>query len=281
MIMRVKELADFAKKRHTIYIAKAAGQPKPWTTDNILDRYRFCNVYRELDTVTQWIRMNWRDKHSTDPNLFFAMLVSRLVNWPDTMAELGYPTSFDGEKFVNVINSRVARSEKAYSGAYVVSTNGHAMNKAKYLSQFVLSPVWARRAQIAPQKHDTLATFHSRLMRYDGLGSFIAAQVVCDTKYAAKSPLSKAEDWDTWAASGPGSRRGLNRVIGLDKDSPWREPTWLAKMGELRPQFLKLWPKQWEIVSMQDLQNCLCEFDKYERTRLGEGKPRSGYPGQR
>jgi hypothetical protein len=24
----------------------------------------------------------------------------------------------------------------------------------------------------------------------------------------------------------------------------------------------------------QDLQNCLCEFDKFERARLGEGKPK-------
>jgi hypothetical protein len=24
----------------------------------------------------------------------------------------------------------------------------------------------------------------------------------------------------------------------------------------------------------QDLQNCLCEFDKMERARLGEGKPK-------
>ena len=29
----------------------------------------------------------------------------------------------------------------------------------------------------------------------------------------------------------------------------------------------------------QDVENCLCEFDKYERTRLGEGRPRSLYAG--
>jgi hypothetical protein len=27
-------------------------------------------------------------------------------------------------------------------------------------------------------------------------------------------------------------------------------------------------------LSAQDLQNCLCEFDKFERVRLGEGKPK-------
>lgn len=29
----------------------------------------------------------------------------------------------------------------------------------------------------------------------------------------------------------------------------------------------------------QDIQNCLCEFDKYERVRLGEGAPKQRYPG--
>ena len=32
-------------------------------------------------------------------------------------------------------------------------------------------------------------------------------------------------------------------------------------------------------IHAQALQNCLCEFDKYERVRLGEGRPRNNYPG--
>jgi hypothetical protein len=30
-------------------------------------------------------------------------------------------------------------------------------------------------------------------------------------------------------------------------------------------------------LTLMDIQNCLCEFDKYERVRLGEGRPRSYY----
>lgn len=33
-------------------------------------------------------------------------------------------------------------------------------------------------------------------------------------------------------------------------------------------------------LDAQDLQNCLCEFDKYERVRMGQGRPRSRYPGR-
>ena len=30
-------------------------------------------------------------------------------------------------------------------------------------------------------------------------------------------------------------------------------------------------------LEMRDIEHCLCEFDKYERTRLGEGRPRAKY----
>src|SRR4051812_18417786 len=58
-------------ERHAIYLRRQAGQPFPWTTDAILQRYRFCNVFRELDTVTVWLRQNWREPFANHENLWF------------------------------------------------------------------------------------------------------------------------------------------------------------------------------------------------------------------
>ena len=30
-------------------------------------------------------------------------------------------------------------------------------------------------------------------------------------------------------------------------------------------------------LEMREIEHCLCEFDKYERARLGEGRPRAKY----
>ena len=30
-------------------------------------------------------------------------------------------------------------------------------------------------------------------------------------------------------------------------------------------------------LEMREIEHCLCEFDKYERVRLGQGRPRSKY----
>ena len=44
---------------------------------------------------------------------------------------------------------------------------------------------------------------------------------------------------------------------------------------EMKPLLRRVMPR----MHAQDLQNCLCEFDKYERERLGEGHPKQRYPG--
>jgi hypothetical protein len=272
--MDSKGLIKWIKERESIRVKKEAGAPKPWTKDDILQQYSFCNVHREDDRVTRWIAENWRDNHKAVPHLWFWMVVARLVNWPDTLEALGlYPSAWKPAQFVKVLHQRKAAGLKVFSGAYIVSTNGHAMDKAEYLAEHVLTRLWQCRAAVRPQPGDSLASFHERLSGFNGMGSFMAAQVVADMKYV--QPLLKAADWMTWAASGPGSRRGLNRVMGRPVDAPWKEAEWLDCLCDLHVKVLDHCD-----LHAQDLQNCLCEFDKYERTRLGEGRPRSTYPGR-
>lgn len=275
----IQTLLYWMRERNAIYLKRQRGEPKPWTSDPILQSYRFCNVYREQDTVTKWIAKNWRDPYDDiDPDLWFAMCVARLVNWPETLEEIGYPVPWEPSWFCDVLHGRRYDDKKVFSGAYIVSTNGWAMDKADYLAQRVLTPLWEARATLRPLKADTLASYHARLTRFNGMGSFMAAQVVADLKYV--SPLSAAKDWYVWAASGPGSRRGLNRVLGRPVRSPWKEANWLKELQILHDKILRVkLGEGMPTLHAQDLQNCLCEFDKYMRTHNGEGRPRSTYPG--
>ena len=277
--MRTQALFEFMRERHAIYQRRMQGKPKPWTKDKILQQYRFCNIYRELDTVTQWIGKNWRLPHRNDPNLWFAMCVARLVNWPDTLQALGYPVPWSLKHFLETMRER-SEGGKAWGGAYIVSTNGNEMEKADYIGSRVLGPLWKDCEKISKAYEivDWLEGFHYVLQQYVGLGSFLAAQVVADCKYV--EPLRSTSDWHTWAASGPGSRRGLNRVCEFPTDDGWQEKCWLQHLQVLHKNIEPLVKKAgMPRLHAQDLQNCLCEFDKYERTRLGEGRPRSKYPG--
>lgn len=271
-------LFAFIRERHAIWERRNKGLPKPWTEDPILQSYRFCNVYRELDKETIWISKNWRN--DSDPDNWFAMAVARLVNWSPTLEAVGYPVPWRPSTFLRCIHALEDKGVKVWGGAYIVSTNGVPQPKAEYLAEQVLSPLWRSRKDVRPRPNDTLEAFHDRLRRFRGMGSFIAAQVVADAKFVA--PLTQAPDWESFAASGPGSRRGLARVMGVpDIHVSWPERLWRERLAELKVIIdQKVKEAGMPIISGQDLQNCLCEFDKYERVRLGQGRPRAKYPGK-
>lgn len=79
------------------------------------------------------------------------------------------------------------------------------------LVDHVLDPAWKCRRSLRPRSGDTLWSFHKRLLSIRYMGGFWAGQVVDDLKFVQ---LTGARDrWD-YAVSGPGSRRGLTRLLG-------------------------------------------------------------------
>lgn len=280
----LKVLLYWITERERIRIRKEQGHPQPWTKDPILGKYRFCNVDRNDDRVTRWVHENWLHPHSGDANLWFAMVVARLLNLPSSLAVVapavfagkGHgPVRWDRNLFVNLLH--LARQDgNIFNAAYIVSTNGHKMDKVTYLADRVLTPLWEKR-KLAPAAMRSLDDFHTWLQQFDGLGSFMAAQVVADLKYDMRSQLNIAPDFATWAASGPGSRRGMNRLLGLAHDRPVKESAWRGDMDALYFTIHERPPIAADKLTAQNLQNCLCEFDKYMRVKLGEGEPKQLY----
>ena len=85
----------------------------------------------------------------------------------------------------------------------------------------------------------------------------------------------QAEDLYAWAPVGPGSSRGLNRLLGRPLNKSWEQ-------SEFNEQLRIIWTEIAEQLDMEDLtlhdvQNCMCELDKMWRVLAGEGAPRSIY----
>jgi 5-hmdU DNA kinase-like protein len=274
MISKIKDpverLFAFAKERHSIYLKKEAGEKPPWTTDPILRDYRFCCVYRELDKVTKWIRENWREPHADDPDLWFAMCVARLLNRPETLEHTGYPVPFPGYLWARKLTRYQDEGNKIFNAAYIVSTNGLMIKKIAYIYGYVIEPLWKSRERLRPKKDDSLNGYHMLLGQFQGFGNFMTAQVIADLKY--HEPLNSAPDWHTFAASGPGSRRGLNYVLGRERRSPWQEDEWRLELNRLREKIVPMFSKaRMPVPHNQDLQNLLCEYGKMHRA-MYEGK---------
>lgn len=260
-------LQYWIEERESIRIKKEVEQrPKPWTTDPILQRFRFCNVRREDDKVTRWFKEHWRNERYWDEeNFIAAIMLGRTINWPDTLAHLGFPHVWDSEKYLLSLDSLQATRAKIYTGAYMITAGPPGVRK----NLWVLGNA-ETYFQHPPEMMDTLEQSWKNVQAYPCVGPFIAGQVIADLKQTKR--LKHASDWKTWAALGPGSMRGLNRLHDREvgKDIPQDQG-----LEEMKQIAVHLPPD----LCLQDVQNCLCEFDKYRRVQLGQGKPRSSYPG--
>lgn len=266
---RAREVAYWMKTRELIRRRKEAGKPRPWTKDPILAAYRFCNVRREDDAVTRWIAANWRNPNAGDPGFVRAMTLARLINWPPTLAKIGYPHKWDPQRIVQIVQA-CEHKGKAWSSAYVVSTNGNRINKALYVVRDVATPLGNTPPPAAALS--SLEAFYKYLRGYNGLGSFMAAQVVADVKNTMDHPLHNAPDWWDWAAPGPGSLRGLRFYFGgkLPKD-------FLGSMDIMVEEVGDLLPDDFPVICMQDWQNVMCEMSKWWRTKYGNSRPKAYY----
>jgi alpha-glutamyl/putrescinyl thymine pyrophosphorylase clade 1 len=240
------------------------GASKPWTTDLVLQRYRFCNIRRQDDEVTMWLKLNWYPKWE-HPNFIGAITLARLFNRPHTLDYAGFPENWDASK------AKLLRDMGAtvFNPAYIVSTAGRSMDKIDYVYE-----VAAAANEVRAMHTDTLNSFWARLTNVKGLGGgFLAAQVVADVKYTPL--LAEAADWHTWCVQGPGSLRGMNRLCDLPLSTSWANDIFMHEVGRIRNQVRE---QVYEDLHAQDVQNCLCEFDKWMRAREG-GRPKQYYPG--
>ena len=282
---RALDLAHWINEREMVRIRKENGDPPPWTDDGNIAHVRYCNVHREDDKVTKWIAFNWREPLGGSPLLTLAMVAARMINWPDTLEYINTaPLEQENPALFlssckDAIWGQRKRGKKAWTSAYTISTCGRAMAKEDYVVDHVLAQV-AEKTWV--YDNDNLASAHERLTMVDGLGSFLAGQVVADLKNTLAHPLQGADDYWSWSAHGPGSLRGL--------DAYWngafcgRKITPSLYSMAINACYHEVMPHVKDYVGkihMQDFQNCLCEFSKYIRVREGSGRVRNTYSASR
>ena len=309
---RINDIAAFMKARHDIYLDRKAGKPGPWTADPVLRDGRFCNIFRELDTVTIWVEENIRKPYADHPNLWFMLAIARYINWPDTLrylmdeAEPGtWPDEdgFEPAKLTKALEDYAAAGNKVYTGAYMIraesdpSKEWYSWTKHRYIAEIVLGRLWEDREEWQRMLETTPGVLRSfnrletvwekfQQHRYVGWGPFMAYEVVTDLRHTRY--LRNAPDIYTWANAGPGAIRGLNRLYGRDLAAKPRPEQTNAEMFQLmkelndldEPGFNATFGEPCDVnprFEMRDIEHSLCEADKYERVRLGEGKMRSKY----
>jgi len=288
-IERVKTLSPlerflyWIKERHEIYLKRQRGDPKPWTDDEVLQRWFFTNPYRENDRTTVWFREKVRDPLQNNAKVFFATVCFRWFNLIETgeaLLEKKLLTNWDRRK----ARSALRKQKKTFTGAFMIPAVP-GTKKTEHVFN-CLVPFWQNRDKLCGEiwRGRSLREAHALLVKFPYMGDFMAYEVVTDLRWTYL--LRKAKDIMTWANPGPGCRRGLRRLLGLPlrgKAAAGEPPVpdeQEQMQGLLDIATAKLVVKErMPKLEMREMEHSLCEWDKYERARLKQGSMKRTYQG--
>lgn len=281
--MRTDDLYSFMRARELIRLRKENGTPWPWTDDPILREYKFTNVKREHDRTTRQLNDEFYSQHRSAPlrTQLFNCAMFRYFGTIEFARAVGWQRTFAPTDIKHVARQRLRAGERVFTGAYMITNCGQTGPKVDIVVNQFLSGVWDYSdalVRIMRRSRSWQNTIEC-LMNVRGFGGsgFMAKEVILDTMFTSIWDGKLPIDYNTWCPAGPGARRGINRLLGRPKKQRLDPKFALSVMRSVHAEQDEHWPDSWPELSLHDVQFQLCEFDKYERTRLGEGRPRSRY----
>ena len=253
---------NFVQERHRIWEKRQAGELQPWTTDPVLSRLKFTNMFRVLDPGSQFVLTDLYDEDPMDflMRCFMYRITNLPATWVEMQDELGwYPRASDilnrPGHIIEVLKDRREAKKQIFSGAYVIIPEPNTKND-KIEGVVKLTSTFVRRGL------DDFLVARSQEERFKiltsipGIGKFLAMQILTDWGYG--QDVNRENEF---VIAGPGSARGAKHVDPDHKAEEvirflrnvWGHP------DENHPQ-LGDYP-----LSLMDVQNTLCEFSKYVR----------------
>jgi len=277
-----KEFYEFMIKRENLRLTKETGAPWPWSDDEILNTYKFTNVKREHDKTTKWMRKHWTTLNDDVPGItLFNCALFRYFGTIEFAEAIGWQKEFgilERERIKGIATKRLANKERVFTGAYVITNQGLSRPKQEVVVENFLYPLWNKRTELANIARTTRSwqSVAKQMMKLPGFGGtgFMTKEVLQDAIHTSVF-YPGCIDRNRYCPVGPGARRGLNRLA--NRDLRYRASKGLEEMISIFKDREKFWPKDFVELELHDIQFQLCEYDKYQRVLLGQGRPRSKY----
>lgn len=267
----------FAAERQAIFFRRLAGERPPWSNDPILCTFKFCNVYRASDRVSQFLirRVIYQPGLSSDDTVLRTVLF-RLFSKPATWQLLetthGPVTvgGFDAESYGETLEAALCRGETIYTNAFILSAGEVFGHRRKHRNHLALVDRMRRDdfpGSVARAK--SLEEIYRLLITYPMIGPFMAYQLAIDLNYSDLIDF----DEDDFTMPGPGAERGIAKCFA--DTGGWSESriiAWMvdrqeAEFARLGLSFQTLWGRRLHAI---DCQGLFCETDKYARAAFPE-----------
>ncbi len=228
--MRVRqEIFDtywrFAALRQEVFFNRINNMPPPWTSDPIINTYKFCNAYRASDRISQYLIKNIiydENRSNDDEEVLFRILLFKFFNkietWELLESKLGdYITiyNFDFDIFSNILQEAMSAGSAIYTSAYMSCATKEFGYDKKHQNHLALIAQMIFKDQLVTRivKAKSLKEVFHTIQEYPLLGKFMAYQLATDINYSEIINF----DENSFTIAGPGAERGISKCF-LDAD---------------------------------------------------------------
>jgi|SRR5882724_1354988 len=263
----------FAAERQAMYFRRVSDPVGPWTTDPILAAFRFTNVYRASDRVSQYLIQHVQyhpDRPSTPPELFFRTILFKLFNRIETWEALEHRLGplvwerIDLNAISRALDEMMSRGQTLYSAAYIMPSPsfGHLRKHANHLA--LLAQMMGDKLPDRVRQAPTPRVVYEQLVRYPGIGPFLAFQYAIDLNYSELLTHTESD----FVVAGPGAKDGIAKCFANTGGRSAEDVIyWVCEQQERAfdaagLNFQTLYGRRLQPI---DCQNLFCEISKYAR----------------
>lgn len=271
----------FMQERMNIFWWKCGEYISSITEDPILKKYKFTNVYRACDRVSQYLisHVIYNDvKRFTPRDVLLRILVFKIFNKIETWKylEKNYGDIsceyFNVEELCRLLSQR-QKYTPIFSNAYMM-TGSHRLydylpsKHAKWL-HMVKNEFLGKGIVDDVLKAKSMEEVFWLMEKCSFIGGFLAYQYTIDFNY---SPYINFDE-NSFVKAGIGAIRGIRKCfsfIGDDYENAIRYT--FEHLDDYRREFgyEDFRPLPGREPHLIDLQNCFCETDKYLRAKMPE-----------
>jgi len=196
-----------------------------WTQDKILQKWKFTNVYREVDRTTQYIINNIIKPHKNDENqkqLLFNLILFRIFNRIETWQNIGeyqQLDKFDIKLLQIMLNEMWEKNIPIFTNAFMV-TGVKFLNSDKKFENylFVIEQIYKKIDWLYNIVSNCSGDIvHKKITEMDGIGKFLAHVIMSDLVY---TKMVRFDD-EQWCGYGNGCMKGLKLIFSYMKKTQY------------------------------------------------------------
>ena len=252
------------------------------TKDPILQTYKFTNVYRACDRVSQYLIKNviYKDlDRYTAEDVLLRILVFKVFNKIETWEYLNgeneiTTNTFNVQKLTDALTKR-QQTKPIFSNAYMMAGSHREYKgittKHQVWLQMIEDEFIQGRGFEKVLEAKSMSEVYSQLRDYPLIGDFLAYQYTIDFNY---SPYLNFDE-DSFVKAGVGAVRGIKKCF-LSFGNNFEDAIYYIHdhFEELQERYgyTAFRPLPGRKPKLIDLQNCFCETDKYLRAKMPELK---------